>query len=80
MGSPSEQRKLSTKLLEKPHPASRPAAAMLCSSYATAFPKGREAAVAPFVEAAKMARSLGLGLNWCIAGYLSRDWISAESI
>ena len=31
--------------------------------YATAFPKGREAAVAPFVEAAKMARSLGLGLN-----------------
>ena len=31
MGSPSEQRKLSTKLLEKPHPASRPAAAMLCS-------------------------------------------------
>ena len=31
--------------------------------YATAFPKGKEAAVAPFVEAAKIARSLGLGLN-----------------
>ena len=31
--------------------------------YATAYPKGREAAVAPFVEAAKVARSLGLGLN-----------------
>ena len=27
--------------------------------YATAYPKGREAAVAPFVEAAKVARSLG---------------------
>ena len=27
------------------------------------YPKGREAAVAPFVEAAKVARSLGLGLN-----------------
>lgn len=31
--------------------------------YATAYPKGREAAVAPFVEAAKVTRSLGLGLN-----------------
>ena len=31
--------------------------------YATAFPKGKEAAVAPFVEAAKIVRSLGLGLN-----------------
>ena len=31
--------------------------------YATAYPKGREAAVAPFVEAAKVARSLGLGVN-----------------
>lgn len=31
--------------------------------YATAYPKGREGAVAPFVEAAKVARSLGLGLN-----------------
>ena len=27
------------------------------------IPKGREAAVASFVEAAKVARSLGLGLN-----------------
>ena len=33
------------------------------STDATAFPKGKEAAVAPFVEAAKIARSLGLGLN-----------------
>lgn len=31
--------------------------------YATEYPKGREAAIAPFVEAAKVARSLGLGLN-----------------
>ena len=31
--------------------------------YATAFPKNPEAAVAPFVEAARTARSLGLGLN-----------------
>lgn len=31
--------------------------------YATAFPKGKEEAVAPFVEAARIARSLGLGLN-----------------
>lgn len=31
--------------------------------YATEYPKGCEAAIAPFVEAAKVARSLGLGLN-----------------
>lgn len=31
--------------------------------YATAYPQNKEAAVAPFVEAAKAARSLGLGLN-----------------
>lgn len=31
--------------------------------YATEYPKGREAAIAPFVEAAKVTRSLGLGLN-----------------
>lgn len=31
--------------------------------YATVFPMDKEAAVAPFVEAAKTARSLGLGLN-----------------
>ncbi len=31
--------------------------------YASAFAKGPEAAVAPFVEAAKVARSMGLGLN-----------------
>ena len=31
--------------------------------YATAYPQNKEAAVAPFVEAAKVARSLGLGLN-----------------
>ncbi len=31
--------------------------------YATAYPQGKEAAVAPFVEAAKTARKLGLGLN-----------------
>lgn len=31
--------------------------------YASAYPKGREAAVAPFVEAATVARGLGLGLN-----------------
>ena len=31
--------------------------------YATLYPQDKEAAVAPFVEAAKVARSLGLGLN-----------------
>lgn len=31
--------------------------------YATAYPQGKETAVAPFVEAAKVARKLGLGLN-----------------
>ncbi len=31
--------------------------------YATDYPKDREAAVAPFVEAAKLARKLGLGVN-----------------
>ena len=31
--------------------------------YATAYPKNPEEAVAPFVEAATVARKLGLGLN-----------------
>ena len=31
--------------------------------YATLYPKDREAAIAPFVEAAKVVRSLGMGLN-----------------
>ncbi len=31
--------------------------------YASLYPKNKEAAVAPFVEAGKRARSLGLGLN-----------------
>ncbi|WP_455593497.1 pyridoxine 5'-phosphate synthase [Bacteroides sp.] len=31
--------------------------------YATAYPKNPEAAIAPFVEAAKAARHLGIGLN-----------------
>jgi len=31
--------------------------------YATDYPKDREKAVAPFVEAATMAKKLGLGLN-----------------
>ena len=31
--------------------------------YATAFPKDPEVAIAPFVEAARVARKLGLGLN-----------------
>ena len=31
--------------------------------YATAYPKDPAAAVAPFVEAAKAARRLGIGLN-----------------
>ena len=31
--------------------------------YATAYPKDPAAAVAPFVEAAKVARRLGIGLN-----------------
>ena len=31
--------------------------------YATAYPKNPEEAVAPFVEAANVARKLGLGLN-----------------
>ena len=31
--------------------------------YATDFPKNPEAAIAPFIEAAKTARKLGIGLN-----------------
>lgn len=31
--------------------------------YATFYPKNKEQAVAPFVEAAKMAKNLGMGLN-----------------
>ncbi len=31
--------------------------------YATNYPKDRETAIAPFVEAAKLAKKLGLGLN-----------------
>lgn len=31
--------------------------------YASGYPMNREAAIAPFVEAARVARSLGLGLN-----------------
>ena len=31
--------------------------------YATLYPKDREAAIVPFVEAAKVVRSLGMGLN-----------------
>jgi len=31
--------------------------------YATLYPKNRDEAIAPFVEAAKLARKLGLGLN-----------------
>ena len=31
--------------------------------YASEYPMNREAAIAPFVEAARVARSLGLGLN-----------------
>jgi len=32
-------------------------------SYAADFSKGKEAAIAPFVEAAKLAKEIGLGLN-----------------
>jgi pyridoxine 5-phosphate synthase len=31
--------------------------------YASGYPRNREAAVAPFVEAAKAAQAVGLGLN-----------------
>jgi len=31
--------------------------------YATMYPKNRELAIAPFVEAAKLAKKLGMGLN-----------------
>jgi pyridoxine 5-phosphate synthase len=31
--------------------------------YATMYPENKEKAIAPFVEAAKLARKLGLGLN-----------------
>lgn len=31
--------------------------------YATLYPQNKELAIAPFIEAAKMAKSLGLGLN-----------------
>jgi pyridoxine 5-phosphate synthase len=32
-------------------------------SYATNFPKNREQAIAPFIEAAKVANGIGLGIN-----------------
>ena len=32
-------------------------------SYAADFPKGKEAAIAPFIKAAKIAKEVGLGLN-----------------
>ena len=31
--------------------------------YATMYPRNPEAAIAPFIEAAKVTRSLGMGLN-----------------
>ena len=45
----------------KPHQADR--VELYTEPYATAFSKDPEAAVAPFVEAAKVARKLGIGLN-----------------
>ncbi len=52
-----------TEMIEYAAKAGADRVELYTEPYATAYPKGREAAVAPFVEAAKVTRSLGLGLN-----------------
>lgn len=52
-----------TEMIEYAAKAGTDRVELYTEPYARAYAKGKEAAVAPFVEAAKVARSLGLGLN-----------------
>ncbi|MCD8182031.1 MAG: pyridoxine 5'-phosphate synthase [Bacteroides sp.] len=52
-----------TEMIEYAAKAGADRVELYTEPYATAYPQGEEAAVAPFVEAAKIARGLGLGLN-----------------
>ena len=52
-----------TEMIEYAAKAGADRVELYTEPYATAFPKDPEIAIAPFVEAAKIARSLGLGLN-----------------
>lgn len=52
-----------TEMIEYAAKAGADRVELYTEPYAKAYPQNREAAVAPFVEAAKVVRSLGLGLN-----------------
>ena len=52
-----------TEMIEYAAKAGADRVELYTEPYATAFPKDPEVAIAPFVEAAKAARRLGLGLN-----------------
>ena len=52
-----------TEMIEYAAKAGADRVELYTEPYATAYPKNPEAAVAPFVEAAKTARKLGIGLN-----------------
>lgn len=52
-----------TEMIEYAAKAGADRVELYTEPYAKAYSKGKEAAVAPFVEAAKVTRSLGLGLN-----------------
>lgn len=52
-----------TEMIEYAAKAGTDRVELYTEPYASAYAKGKEAAVAPFVEAAKAARKLGLGVN-----------------
>ena len=52
-----------TEMIEYAAKAGADRVELYTEPYATAFPKDPEIAIAPFVEAARVARKLGLGLN-----------------
>ena len=52
-----------TEMIEYAAKAGADRVVLYTEPYATAFPKDPEVAIAPFVEAARVARKLGLGLN-----------------
>ena len=52
-----------TEMIEYAAKAGADRVELYTEPYATAFPKDQEIAIAPFVEAARVARKLGLGLN-----------------
>ena len=77
-----------TEMIEYAAKAGADRVELYTEPYATAFPKDPEVAIAPFVEAARVARKLGLGLN---AGhdlsllnlnffYKNLPWLEAVSI